>query len=338
VLAILTHYYALPATGLQGLAYLAVHRGQAIRTWPAAVPFALAFLWMAFHIPTHLRFADPDVAWQTILTIKDIRPIPHLLFNGDRLATLLALTLVATTGYDLYRWRRDGEAPYPRAEILAVVCSLAAFVIIYGMGFLRPSFTPRYILPSMPGILFGLALWARHWAKRFAWSPHAIVLWFLVVFIIDAVPRVTVPKRDWRWFFEWETAMPFLKQNGGKRLLFFWDSRTAGMADEPSMARVAAYFLRQEGDQMPVSALIMAGRAGPADPHDALIARTPMLGDAFIWFYDLYIPGAKAKDYPPDLPRLGSNYRCEDRVDVVLQARGDGHPKRTGTLICVRVR
>ncbi|MDB5444130.1 MAG: hypothetical protein JWP73_2506, partial [Phenylobacterium sp.] len=66
-LCILTHYYAAIITAVQGLTYLAVCRRQALRTWPAALAFAPAAGWIAWHAPRLMAFASADVAWHGVV-------------------------------------------------------------------------------------------------------------------------------------------------------------------------------------------------------------------------------------------------------------------------------
>ena len=311
VLLILTHYHAFVVTGLQGLAFLALRRKAALATWPAALVFIPAAAWMAVHLPVHLRFASPDVAWQQVLTLRSLKAFPDVLLGAGRPGAVLFLLLGGTVFFDLLQAaRRRTPLPYAVNDLVAVGASLAAIAFVYGLGFFRPSFVPRYLIPFMPGVLFGLAIWLRVWRKRVPILPWVVILpllWWVGSALVD---RVRDPKSDPRWDFTWQEASEDIRASGANRLIFLWDNPTTGVGYQELLGRTGGFFFDRANVQIPTEPLVLAAR-GDADPNVALI-NAARGGGALIWAYDSKVPNTLATRHPPRLWEIDRRWRCRN--------------------------
>ncbi len=265
---LLIHSYSLVATGLQALVYVALHRKAALRTWPAALLFAPAAAWMAIHLPLLFQYADPRIAWQPILTLSDFLGLPQLLFGPGLLPYVLLLLIGATVLVNAPKTRR--WVGHHLHDAYSVAPSLLAIAIVCGMGFVRPSFAPRYLIPMIPGMLLGISIWARATSQRSRPLPHLLVLAFLLLGIRDWATQASDPKLDLRRGYSWEEASAYLLDKRVQRLIFLWDNPSSPIVERRFLGRVGAFFLHRSGSSVSSDSLVVRG----SDPglRDALIA------------------------------------------------------------------
>lgn len=251
VLLTLTHYHSLVVTGLQGLTFLLLCKGEAVRRWPAAFLFVPAGAWMVFHLPVLFRFANPEIAWQSRLgPLEAIGQFDELLGLG-RLSHLLAAGIAATIAFDIYRRHRNGApSPYSRIDVACVAPSLLAAAIVIGMGMVTPSFTTRYLIPFVPGVLLGVALWTRRWGAHLRPLPWLVVILFSLLWARDFARRAADPKFDIRRGYNWDEASQYLRAAGVERTVFLWDNPTAALFPPGPglLGRVGAFFFHRAGE------------------------------------------------------------------------------------------
>jgi hypothetical protein len=325
-LLILTHYHTLVVTGLQGLLFLLLRWRHAWRAWPAALVFVPVAGWMAIHLPLLFRFADPNVAWQQVLGPGDVTALPYFMLGGGHAAALILGLVLLTAGYDLIvAMRRRAALPYDPVDIAVAGASFLAVAIVFSMAFVRPSFSPRYLIPFMPGVLLGLAAWAARWERVSRFVPLALVGIFALLALRDLQARRANPELPARYVFSWQHPSRDLKAAGARRLFFFWDNPTTAIADPEPMAQVAGFFFAREGADLPVRALILAGRRPPPDPNRALAALATRPGDTFIWAFDRNVAGTLALTRPPRFDNA-PGWRCRDygrdHITVLTCLRG----------------
>lgn len=260
-LLILTHYYAGVIVALQASSYLLIHRRVAVRTWPSAIVFVPVGVWMIFHLPLHLRFSDPKVAWQALMTARDLLGVPELLLKMGLNGYVLVVAVAVSFGIDLWRRNRGIAMPYKMMDLVPVGTSLAAIAVIYGVGFLTPSFAGRYLIPFTPGILFGLALWAARVARRWQWMPLFLIVLFALSFAKDMRAR-TIGGADLRWGSSWEAASAYLHRQGVEHVVFLPHDSTAQAGDPSLLGDVGAFFIRRAGARVTSRGLTMVGN-GP---------------------------------------------------------------------------
>ena len=324
-LLILTHYHALVVTGLQGLAFLVARRKTALATWPAALVFVPVLVWMSVHLPVHFRFAQPDVAWQRVLAPSALKAFPDVLLGAGRAGAVLLMLLAGSVSIDLARAARGKASfPYSLNQIITVGVSAAAIAIVYGLGFFRPSFVPRYLIPFIPGVLLGLAIWLRVWGRRVPVMPWIVILplmWWAGAALFD---RLRDPKIDPRWDFTWQQASEDVRASGAKRLIFFWDNPTTALGYQELLQRTGGFFFDRANVPIRTQALVLAGK-GDTDPNLAIM--NAARGDAaLIWAYDSKVPNSLATRHPPRLWEIDLNWRCRnygrETVTILACTRG----------------
>lgn len=319
---ILTHYHALLVTGLQGLGYVALKRKGALRTWPAALLFTPAAAWMAFHLPLVMHFSTPEVAWQRLLGPADIIRLPGILLELPRFSSPVLALIAGFLVWESWRRRRErGEPPMTSVEAWAIGASIVSIAVVFGLGFIRPNFATRYLIPFMPGALLAMAIWARLLAQRFRWAPW-LVLAGLILFVLWET-SIRARGTDWRAELSWETASSDLAEKGARRLIFAWDNPTSAVTPPGLMARVGSFFFKRAGHPIPVRPVMLAGRN--VDPNLALLAAADRPGDAIIWVLDHGVPRTLASRYPPSLDKHDPKFQCRDY---------GRHPR--GVVACIR--
>jgi hypothetical protein len=311
-LMILTHYHGAVISGLEGIAFLALCRMRAVRAWPALLPLIPMAAWMAVHIPFMLSYAKTDTVWYGTLTLKSLWMIPSLLTGLAWPGVILLAAMLMSFGYDLMMAvRRRADWPYSTGETALVICGIASLTIVVGAGFILPSFTVRYLLPYVPALLAGVALWTR----RMAGPVPMIAAPLLCAMIGSAVAQlagyIRDPQSDFRYVFNFEQPSHWFAAQGVDRLVVLWDSPTASLSDpDGHIASIGGYFLRREGLKPDVVALPWP-REG--DPNRLLIE---MAGTkphtAILWAYDASVPGTRGHSYPWRIPQIDPHWQCRN--------------------------
>lgn len=310
-LFILTHIHALLPSFAQGVCFLAVHRARAVRTWPAALVFVPVFVWLGFQLHTLLLFSSPQYAWQTLLTRRDLVPVFANVLSLPKSRTVAALILVSFAIDFVLRRRAGTPLPYRREDVLAAAISLLSLVVVVALGFIRPNFTLRYLIPFMPGVLLGVAIWARAMAERAWWLPWLLLAGLTVMSAADTGRLRTQP--DGRWFWNWEIASADLQAAGARRLFFTWDAPTArigGPEADPFRDEIAGFFFRRAGHPIPTKFVLLPPGS---DPNVELLARATRPGDAVIWAFDPNVPRTLAVEHPPRLTAMDPGLRCRNK-------------------------
>ncbi len=289
MLLVLTHYHTLPLVGLQGLLYLALCRVDALRTWPAALAFAPAAIWMPLHLPSLFRFSK--VAWQDQLSLRQALELPDALLQFGATSLLVVAVFAATVAYDLWRSASGRESfPYSRRDIAIFASSLLGVCAVFAVALHTRSFHARYLIPYIPGILFGLAIWGRRWSRRFPLVPALLLGLFLLFAALHFVDAMRNRNRDVRMQLAWQSAAEDFAGKGVGRMVFYWDHPTVSNGDPDLLGRAGGFFFRRRGLPVDVIPLILGGDRPDTDPNlairDALASAPPRPGkDSFIWMY-----------------------------------------------------
>lgn len=308
---LLTHYHTFPVTGAQGLIYLVLRRHELTKTWPAALAFVPVPLWMSFHIPFVLGLMKPGVSWFSTLMPSDIGVIPFVLMGSNPVTgLLLIITIAMMTAAMVRACRSKNSTPYDVAELATVGASMAAALLIITVGFFKPVFGVRYCVPFMPGLFFGLSVWVVAAARRFVWLQFALIASTLILGVVDLNDRVRNPTLDIRNAFSWEKASIWLRQQGARRLVFFWDNTSASLSTTARTGEVGSYFLHRDGWLGQVIVPPIAGKS--VDPNVALAAIASQPGDAIIWAYDRVYGNSLAVQHHPMLVGPKSPFDCRD--------------------------
>lgn len=316
-LAVLTHYHAMVISGLQGLVYLAWWRRRALATWPASIALVPMATWMWLHLPVVLRFAASGV-WYTVWPPSQVSVAPALLFGNAVAGSTLSLAILGS----LALWLRHGKGTRPalwvsREELLLVATGLSAFAIVFATAFIRPSFNPRYLLPYMPAIFFGVALWLREVSRAMPLAPLAVLGGMTALAIQPLAERIEAPRDDHRYAFNIEQPSDWIvSQGAGRQLVFFWDNPVTANPNVQRLGEVGGFFLRRHGLSVDV---VIPHPALEGDPNP-LVER--LAGDdpntAIIWIYDANVPGTRALRFTPRLSSKAVNRHCRDFGKGVL--------------------
>ncbi len=315
--AILTHYDALYLGAAQGLLYLARYPVRALRSWPAALAFVPAFGWLAYHWPRIAQFARPEIAWYAPLSLGQLPPVAGYLVDGGQSA-LVWMLLVAVSAASL----RMALPPRPqRAEIAgqappsvgasvsglgwATAAAALAAAALIGVGFLRPSFTLRYLTPSAPGLLLGL-VWLTGQVAGRRGAPAAVAIlsavylglggWMLTHHLRMA------PKR-----YNFEAASAMLGATHPARLVFLWDHPVDPILEPSQLSALGGFFLHRAGVAVAVTPVVLAPGEDPNTRllHDAAAPRSVIL-----WVYDRVVKGTAAMRRPPQISRRDPTFAC----------------------------
>jgi hypothetical protein len=306
-LAVLTHYYAVIATGVEGLIFLGLCRRQALRTWPAALVFLPAVAWIAWHAPRLLAFAAVDVAWHAAVGRAEALAMGGFVLNPS--APALGLIVAALAGA-AFMVSRDRAADQPRPLWIAAAAALIALALTLASGAWRPSLTPRYLIPAVPGLLLGLVLCAQatRWPRL---GLAALALAYLVPALAPAAFTLGLRQRSPYGF---ETASDILMRHGVSDVVFAWDHEATRIMPPATLERLGGVFFRRAGSAARVHALVT--RPGDDVNTLALAAATgPRPG--LIWIYNRDGRTA-ARTHPPEIPARDPRWRCERIGDQTI--------------------
>jgi hypothetical protein len=286
---VLTHFHATIITGIQGLLYLVLRRREAARTWSAALVFVPVGGWMWLHLPFLLAFAEPDVAWYNPISSGAlVQPGFWIAVWGGMFVTLLLLALVfdairrlMTTGFAF-----DGERALVASAIVA-----SAIVII--LAILRPSFAPRYLIPFLPALLFGVATMLVRVRGQVRHLLTIVCSVSIIVAVADLRTSWDQRREDFRHHYSLEAASTWLADAHVKRLAFFWDSSTAAISTPQRLGEMGSFFLRRDGWRGTVT--VPRFTRDFAKANTALVALAPNPGDGILF---LNVTGRFDKPHP----------------------------------------
>jgi hypothetical protein len=306
-LAILDHYFAALIVACQGLAYIAIHRARALRTWPAVVVLAPACASIGFKALMLDSYAQPGISWIAPLSIGSLPGLVNFLFGGG--AVTIGVAIWALAGLIL-KWRLPrrelvaAEYDPGQAALVAALAPVAAAALCIGVGFLRPIVTPRYLTAMAPGVLLGLALLAQRFARSWRLSPALLVTGF---FGMSIGLLLRPPPTDSA--FSFQRASEALMADHVRNLEFLWDNPLARTAIKAQFPEVGGFFFKRAGKPVPVD----APRWVPgSDPNRLLLSRAQSPGTGIIWIYDRNVAGTLATTHPPEITRIDPDWICQD--------------------------
>ncbi|MEJ7927248.1 hypothetical protein WG908_10840 [Sphingobium sp. AN641] len=295
---ILTHYFGLFISAIQGMIFLIARRRSVTATWPALLGFAPVIVWMLFHMSFLARLSGAGVAWQSVVPPRALWFVPELLFGslavGYILCAGMAVGAIVACGSRLL----GASAPPLSSEALVAISGWLALAVLLGLAMVRPSFTPRYATMVMPAILFGVALWMRGLDR---WTPYGAPIILAMMIAIAFGPlrdRLYVPELDHRYGFNLMQPSAWLAKESPSHLMFLWDNPTGTASDPARLAEVAGYFFQREGRPVEVE---IAQLPAAADPNPYLIEHAARQDAALIWIYDRNVSSTRGRTYPADL-------------------------------------
>lgn len=300
-LAVLTHYHAAVIAGIQGIAYLMIWRGAALRTWPAAFVLLPMVVWMNWHLHIVLNFAGSGYSWYQLLSWQEALFAP--LFLCGSVATLIALGFILP----VWVYARLGKAqstetisPSLSPELVLICTGLLSAACVIAIGFVRPSFSIRYLLPYVGAVSLLIPLVLRDMKQLVPAAPMVIILLLIGSAVPPLLQRLAHPLDDHRYAFNFEQPSEWIMHNSrAQRLVYLWDNPTALMGKPDKLADVGGFFFRREGRPVEV---VIPRYALNADPQPSVLKLAEGRPDtAIIWAYDKGVPNTSALLHPPRL-------------------------------------
>lgn len=321
-LAVLTHYHAAVISGVQGVAYLLIWHRKALHTWPALLVLLPMVAWISLHLQFVLNFAGSGYTWYQLVRWKDALFVP--LFLCGSVAPFIAfILLLPAYVYVRFAGIRSTQPTHPdiSPEMVLIGTGLISAALVVGVGFVRPSFSIRYLLPYVGAVSLLIPVLLRE-VKHFAPATSMVIILLLIGSAVPPfVNHLVEPLGDHRYTFNFEQPSAWIMENSDvRRLVYLWDNPTALMSSPERLAEVGGFFFRRQG--RPVDVLIPR-YAMNADPHPAILAQTDHRSDtAIIWAYDRAVPNTSGLRYPPRFPQDKKMWKCRDfgSDDIVVLA------------------
>jgi hypothetical protein len=296
----------------QGVIFLAMHRRIALKYWPTIFLTLPVLAELAWKWPILSKFERVGTAWYPVLQVTDLPtlffyPISGLGGVGAAIWVLLFPPLCIA----IYIARRLIKQPYQ--PIISshlhwvAAASLIGGVTMIAIGFLRPTFTWRYMPPFEPGILLGIVLLARAAAR------HARAIAYMLLIGIAALTyQMWIMSGAQYWDsastpLNIEQASDYLMKQGTKNLVFTWDSPTPRVMPLQLLRAVGGFFFERAGVQVNVMPL----ETHPDENANvALLAAAKPSDASIIWLYDKTIKTTAAITYPPAISIKSPAYHC----------------------------
>lgn len=282
-LAILTHYYAATIGLVQGLFYLAVWRGRAVRTAPALFPLVPVGAMLVYHAPRLADYARPDVAWY--LPVNIFRLLDYIAFGAGLQAFQLSVAAVIGIAalWWLIRFRPDVERDEPLALDAAVrwtaLAGASAVALAIGLAMIKPTLTDRYLTPAVPAVLLGIVLCIRHVrGTHAAYAGLATIYW-----LGAAAPFTLKDGLGERADYGYERGSDFVSAAHPNQLVFAWDHPATKIMARDSLDQIGGFFLRRQGQAVDVTPVVL--RHGDM-PSARLLAAATGSRPAILWLYD----------------------------------------------------
>ena len=310
-LAVLTHYHAAVIAGIQGIAYLMIWRGAALRTWPAAVVLLPMVVWMNWHLHIVLNFAGSGYSWYQLLSWQVALLAP--LFLCGSFATLIALGCIMPVWvYARLGNARSTEAtspPFP-PELVLICTGLLSAACVIAIGFVRPSFSMRYLLPYVGAVSLLIPLILRDVRQLVPAAQMIMILLLIGSAVPPLLQRLAHPRDDHRYGFNFELPSDWIMRNSDTRtLVYLWDNPTALMSKPDKLADVGGFFFRRQGKPVDV---VVPRYTLNADPNPAVLQLAKgQTYNAIIWAYDRGVPNTSALLHPPKLSQDGK-WNCQN--------------------------
>jgi len=317
-LFILTHYFSLILVGIQGLVYIGIWRGRALRNWPTALSFVPVVAALATHIQVLAHFAQPGTSWMSPMTAdrvaviiqQAILPLAILGWVGIWVCVGLFREALARKQGVVDPQENSGIDP-TRGLWIAVACAAVAFAIAIGVGFIRPVVVSRYLIGFVPALLLGFALMAERFQQTWSLASAYLLIPVIAACMATAVlcPKIVDP-------LEFQTASEYLMAQSPNRLVFMWDNPmeiVRGKSfDEKALQEVASFFFVRAGKSISVDNVHPETRVDPL-----ILLRRAGVGPktAVLWIYDLGVPGTSATTFPPQLAQMFPSRVCKNFGD-----------------------
>lgn len=278
-LMVLTHIHAAVITGLQGLCLLWFVRPRLRDIAPAVAIFAIPALWLPLQWSFLSGILKPGAAWYPLLAPSDLLKLSGHLFAQNIAAPAVVAIVVIVLGLQ-WAERRTTPMPYARAEALLALSAVASILLVYVIGYIRPSFAPRYLMPYMPALLFGLTIVLARTRLLLGLLPSIVLTTWAATAALSAANYYGKEAQATLNPLEYERGSDWLMANKARRTLFIWDNPSSALSGDARQAEVASFFFRRVAYPMQVKAVFV--------PHaeqtpERLAALADAEGAAILW-------------------------------------------------------
>ncbi|HLH12983.1 MAG TPA: hypothetical protein VKV77_14055 [Methylovirgula sp.] len=300
VLLLLTHYYAGFLIAIQSIILLVRLRGGIVPLWPAALVFVPLPIWLAFHLGHFLPYLNPQIAWYSLLGPSDLWTAIDVLSNFWIVAALAVLLFLAS----LLWWPRP-VSEEERALWLVPAAALVSVGVVVAIGFIRPCFTFRYLMPFGPGALFGLALIFCRIRRNWEFAPLIILCFYSAIAFIVVASQINSPGRA----FSFERAAQALMAAKTDRIVLFFDNPANRTIDPRLLTATGRFFFMRAGVPVEVTPVFFGANE---DPNKRLIEEARAHDAAILWIYYTGFRGTVARLHPPMIDVVDKTWTCRD--------------------------
>jgi len=296
----------------QGLIFLVLKRKAALQSWPAVflvIPVVLELIWKW---PFLSKFERIGTAWYPVLHFTDLLAIffyPISGLGGIGVAVWLMLFPVLCIAIIAGRFQiKDAHKHVPLSYLNWVaIASMMGAIAMVAVGFIRPTFTWRYMPPFEPGIMLTVILVARavsRNAKQIAYAGLILIALFAyrmwsysgTIYWDSAPTPLNV-----------EQASNCLISKGVKNVVFTWDSPTPRVMPQQLVKAVGEFFFQRAG----VSVDVIPVETKPNENANILLwAAAEPSNASIIWLYDLTIKSTAAISHQPNISMMSASYSC----------------------------
>lgn len=293
-LAILTHYYAATIALVQGLFYLAVWRGRAVRTAPALLFLIPVVALMIHHAPRLAEYARSDVAWY--LPVNIFRLLDFFAFSVGFQAFEMAVA--GAIGIALLWWliRYRPDVPRDEAQTLDPALRWTAWTGVAGvtlaiaLAMIKPTLADRYLTPAVPATLLGIVLFVRQIR-----GTHAAFAGLATIYWLGATtPSTLKDGLGERADYGYERGSDYLSAARPNQLIFAWDHPATKIMARDSLDQIGGFFLRRQGQKVDVTPVVL--RSGDL-PSARLLAAATGSRPAILWLYDSAHQSVAGRDH-----------------------------------------
>ncbi len=318
-LSILTHYDAIYLTLIQGIVFVALNRRFALRMWPLlslGLPVGGEILWK-WHIL--VRFTQLGTAWYPMLKPFDIIQVFLYIFDGRGIGAaiwflMFPVWLIFSCLLGLRSTRLE-PSPEIKPLVWTAISAGVGCAAIVAVGFIKPSFTWRYLTPFEPGLILGLIVIARTAGRHLRdVANFSLILITLLAckFWISAGADTSdsIVKS-----LSLEKASESVMESGASSVIFAWDNPNA-MIISPDLLKAVGGFIFHR-DNYPIQVKLVKLNLD-VNPNYQLLAAAEPEQASIIWLYDRSIRNTEAQKYAVEISQINKLYTCQNFGDNLI--------------------
>jgi hypothetical protein len=282
--------------------------------------FSLPMAELAWKWPILSRFEWVGAAWHPMLEPADLAGVLLYPLGGWGVGSAVWLLLLPALFLPLsiysavaliFRKQAGRRVMIAEQPTLALTAGTAVFAcsVMLLVGFIKPSFTFRYMISFEPGILLGLVLIVRVAVANARITAYIGLITVSVcadaAWLASGASHLDTASAP----LNIERASESIVRTGASTLLFEWDNSVARVMAPELLAAVGNFFFNRARIRIHVMPLKLSL---DDDPNVRLLQSVSSSDTAMIWLYDLSARGTAAVRYPPRISQISSEYVCKD--------------------------